>query len=438
MQKLNLPGPKAQEILVQDRKHVSPSYPRAHPLVMSHGKGTEIWDVDGNRFLDFASGIAVVGTGHAHPKVVKAIQDQAEKFVHISSDFYHSTWADLSQKLSDIAPFSEDAGVFLSNSGAECVEAAVKLARHHTGRSQFIAFLGAFHGRTMGALSFTASKSIYRSGFFPSMPGVYHVPYPDTYRPLLASRAGEDYGETVVRYIEEEILGRLVPPEDVAGVLVEPVQGEGGYVVPPPGFFPALRDLCDRHGILLIDDEVQAGMGRTGKMWAIEHFGVEPDIVTSAKGIASGVPLGATIARKSMMTWPEGAHGNTFGGNPLACASALATIDLLEDEFIQNAAEVGEYAKDALEEIQARHASIGQVRGLGLMIGIDFVSDQTTREPATAFRNRVENHAFEYGLVTLGCGKSTVRFAPPLSISKAEVDEGLQIFEHAISLTEKE
>ncbi len=431
-------GPNAQALVERDHKVVSPSYPRGYPFVMDHGKGTEVWDADGNQFLDFAAGIAVVATGHSHPQVVQAIQDQAEKFIHISSDFYHEKWVALSEKLSSIAPFEEEAAVFLTNSGTESVEAAIKLARLHTGRSQFIGFLGAFHGRTLGAVSFTASKPVYHRGFFPLMNGVIHAPFPDTYRPLLQPRFGEDYGQTVVRYIEEEILGRLAPPEDVAGILVEPIQGEGGYVVPEASFFPALRELCDRHDILLIVDEVQSGMGRTGKWWAIEHFGVEPDIVCSAKGIASGMPLGAMITRKSVMTWPKGAHGNTYGGNPISCAASLATIDLIEKGFLQNVVEVGQYAMDALEEIQMRHPSIGQVRGKGLMLGIDFVKDRQTREPDFDLRGRIEKLGFEHGLLLLGCGKSTIRLAPPLSISKSEIDEGLQIFDHVIGLAEKE
>lgn len=431
-------GPKGQSLIDRDQQVVSPSYPRGYPFVMDHGKGTEVWDADGNRFLDFAAGIAVVSTGHSHPQVVQAIQEQAEKFIHISSDFYHEKWVALSEKLNEIAPFEEDAAIFLTNSGTESVEAAIKLARLHTGRSQFIGFLGAFHGRTMGAVSLTASKPVYHRGFFPLMNGVLHAPYPDPYRPLLQSRPGEDYGQTVVRYIEEELLGRLAPSEDVAGILVEPIQGEGGYVVPEASFFPALRELCDRHGILLIADEVQSGMGRTGKWWAIEHFGVEPDIVCSAKGLASGMPLGAIITRKSVMTWPKGSHGNTYGGNPISCAASLATIDLLEKGFIQNATEVGQYAMDALEEIQMRHPSIGQVRGKGLMLGIDFVKDRKTHEPDGALRDRIEQLGFKYGMLLLGCGKSTIRMAPPLSISKAEIDEGLQIFDHVIGLAEKE
>lgn len=438
MPKLNTPGPKAQAIIERDHKVVSPSYPRAADLVISHARGSEIWDVDGNRYLDFVAGIAVNSTGHSHPKVVKAIQEQAEKFLHISSDYYHSLWVETAEKLSEIAPFSEPAVSFLTNSGTESVEAAIKLARHHTGRSNFIGFLGAFHGRTMGSVSFTASKALYHKGFYPLMGGVTHVPYPDPYRPMLASKPGEDYGETVVRYIEEQILGRLHAPEEVAGILVEPIQGEGGYVVPAPGFFPALRALCDKHGILLIVDEVQSGVGRTGKWWAIEHFGVEPDIVCSAKGIASGVPFGAMIARQSVVTWPMGAHGNTYGGNPLACAASLATIDLIENEYMANAVEIGAHMMDALEEIQMRHPKIGKVRGKGMMIGVELVEDPETKKPAKHLRDRTEELAFEHGLVVMGCGPSTIRMAPPLCLTQAEADEGLTIFEEALTLAEKE
>ena len=434
----NVPGKNGSALIERDSVVVSNSYPRAYPLVMDHGKGCEVWDVDGNRFLDFAAGIAVNSTGHSHPKVVQAIQAQAEKFLHISSDFYHEEWVKLSENLAGIAPFKEDARVFLANSGTEAVEAAIKLARYHTGRTGFVGFLGGFHGRTMGSLAFTASKAKYKRGFGPVMDGVIHAPYPDVYRPLLASRPGEPYGKTVVRYIEEEIFGRLMPAEEVAGIIIEPIQGEGGYIVPPPEFFPALREVCDKYGILLIADEVQAGMGRTGKWWAIEHFGVEPDIVTSAKGIASGVPLGAMIARDSIMTWPPGAHGNTYGGNPIACAAANATFELISEEYMANAAAVGEYTLDALAEIQTRHPSIGDVRGRGLMIGIDFVKDKATREKAGALRDRVADLAFERGLITLGCGENVIRVSPPLSISTSEIDEGLKVFEEAITVAEKE
>lgn len=432
-----LPGPKAKAIIDRDKKVISPSYPRDYPFVMDHGKGTEVWDVDGNRFLDFAAGIAVTSTGHSHPKVVKAIQDQAEKFIHISSDFYHEPWVALGEKLNSIAPFEEEAVSFMSNSGTESVEAAIKLARYYTGRTQFIGFLGGFHGRTMGSLSFTASKPRYRQGFYPLMNGVTHVPYPDPYRPVLQSRPGEYYGETVVRYIEEQILDRVLPHQEVAGILVETIQGEGGYVVPAPGFYPALRELCDKYQILMIVDEVQSGMGRTGKWWAIEQFGVEPDIVCVGKGIASGVPLGAVIARKSLMTWTRGTHGNTFGGNPIACSAALATLGLIEDEFLSNAAEVGEYTLDVLKEIMSRHQSIGEVRGIGLMIGVEFVKDRETGEPDDELRDHIIHLAYSHGLLLLGCGKSTIRIAPPLNVSSSEIDEGLKIFEEVISFAEQ-
>jgi len=435
---MRLPGPRARAIIERDQMVISPSYPRSHPFVMDHGKGTEIWDVDGNRFLDFAAGIAVTSTGHSHPKVVQAIQEQAEKFLHISSDFYHEKWVLLGEKLDEIAPFKEDAISFMTNSGTESVEAAIKLSRYHNGCTQFIGFLGAFHGRTMGSLSFTASKPIYREGFYPMVGGVTHVPFPNPYRPVLQSRPGEDYGETVVRYIEEQILGKLLPHEDVAAVLVETIQGEGGYIVPAPGFFPALRELCDRYDILMIVDEVQSGMGRTGKWWAIEHFGVEPDIVCVGKGVASGIPLGAIIARKHVVTWPYGSHGNTYGGNPLACVAALATIDLIQQAYMQNAADQGEYTLDALEEIKTRHSSIGDVRGLGLMIGVEFVKDRETKEAYPDLRDRILDFAYERGLIALGCGRSSIRITPPLSVTRGEMDEGITILEEAITLAERE
>ena len=436
MKIMNLPGPKAREIIKRDYEVISPSYPRGYPFVMDHGKGTEVWDVDGNRFLDFAAGIAVVSTGHSNPKVVKAIQEQAEKFIHISSDFYHENWVKLGEKINEIAPFQEDAVSFMTNSGTESVEAAIKLARYHTHATEFIGFLGAFHGRTMGAVTFTASKPLYHRDFYPLMSGVVHAPYPDPYRPLLESRPGEDYGVTVVRYIEEQILGHLLPPEDVAGILVEPIQGEGGYVIPSPGFFPALRELCDRHKILLIVDEVQSGMGRTGKWWAVEHFGVEPDIVCSAKGIASGVPLGVMFAKKHIVDWPKGAHGNTYGGNPISCAAALATIDLIENGYMQNATEMGDYTRKILEEMMSRHPSIGQVRGLGLMIGLDFVKDRLTREPDFKLRDLVVDHAFLHGLLLLGCGSSVIRIAPPLNVTRSEIDEAMEILDEAFRISE--
>jgi len=437
MQPMNLPGPKTREMLERDSAVISPSYPRDYPFAMDHGKGSWLWDVDGNRFLDFMAGIAVNSTGHSHPEVVKAIQEQAEKFLHISSDFYHIKMIELGEKLNEIAPMQESAVTFMTNSGTEAIETALKLSRYHTGRTNFVGFTGGFHGRTMGAVTMTASKSLYHRGFYPLMNGVLHAPFPNPYRPILERKHGEDYGETVVRYIEEQLFRQVVPAEEVAGILVEPIQGEGGYIVPPAGFFPALRALCDKYGILLIADEVQSGMGRTGKWWAIENFGVEPDIFTSAKGIASGVPLGACVARHTIMTWERGSHGNTYGGNPLACAAALKTIELLEREYIQNAAEVGQYALDALAEMAVRHPSIGEVRGIGMMIGVEFVTDKASKEPADKLRDAVVHNAFERGLLLLGCAKSVIRIAPPLSMSKAEMDEGLKIFEESLSLAEK-
>ncbi len=438
MQPGNLPGPKARVIIERDEAVISPSYPRAYPFVMEKGRGTEVWDVDGNRFLDFAAGIAVVSTGHSNPRVVRAIQEQVEKFIHISCDFYHSTWVELAEKFDQIAPFEEDAVSFMTSSGTESVEAAIKLARYHTGRTQFIGFLGGFHGRSYGSLSFTASKPVYHEGFYPLMNGVIHIPFPNPSRPVLQSLPGEDCGETVVRYLEEQILGKLLPARDLAGIVVEPIQGEGGYIIPTPAFFLALRELCDRYGILLIADEVQSGMGRTGKWWAIEHFGVEPDIFCIGKGVASGIPLGAMVARKSVVTWPKGAHGNTYGGNPVACTAALASIDLIEDQYMQNASEVGKYTLDALEEIRVRHSSIGEVRGIGLMIGVEFVEDQEFKKPAHDLSERVVDLAFERGLLTLGCGESAIRISPPLSVSRSEIDEGLAIFEEAITKAERE
>ena len=438
MEPMKLPGPKAQRMIERDQAVISLSYPRDYPFVMDYGKGTEVWDVDGNRFLDFMGGIAVVSTGHTNPKVVKAIQEQAEKFIHISSDFYHENWVALGEKLDEIAPFEEQATSFMTNSGTEAVEAAIKLARYNTDRTNFIGFTGAFHGRTMGAVTFTASKTAYHGGFYPLMNGVVHAPFPDPYRPILERKSGEDYGEAVVRYIEEQILDHILPPDEVAGVLVETIQGEGGYIIPPEGFYPALRKLCDKYGILMIVDEVQSGMGRTGKWWAIEHYGVEPDMFTTAKGIASGMPLGACVARRSVMDWTKGTHGNTYGGNPIACAASLATIELIENQYMENAATIGQYTTDALSEIMQRHPSIGDVRGKGLMIGVEFVKDRETKEPAKELTERIIHRAFERGLLMLSCSKSVIRVAPPLSISKSEVDEGLHILEEAINLAEKE
>jgi 4-aminobutyrate aminotransferase len=436
--RLNVPGPNARAILERDRKFISPSYPRDYPFVMDHGAGTEVWDVDGNRYLDFAAGIAVCATGHCHPDVVRAIQQQAEKFIHISSDFYHEKWVKLGEELDRIAPMKEDALCFMTNSGAEAVEAAIKLARYHTGRSRFIGFHGGFHGRTMGALSFTSSKAVQRRGFSATMPGVTLVPFPNSFRPRLQYDASrEDYGIACVNYIENVIFTYECPPEEVAAILVEPIQGEGGYVVPPDSFFPRLRQLCDKYGILLIADEVQSGMGRTGKWWAIQNWNTEPDIVCIAKGVASGMPLGAMVARKSVMDWPAGAHGNTYGGNPLSCAAAIETIRLLDECFIENAKDTGDYALDILGEMAVRHPSMGEVRGKGLMIGVEFVKDKSTRERGVEVRDSVIHNGFEHGLLLLGCGRNTIRLTPPLCVTHAQIAEGLEIFEHAITQAER-
>ena len=433
-----LPGLKAQEWVQRDSAAMSPSLTRGYPFVMARGKGSEVWDVDGNRFIDMNATIAVTATGHAHPAVVEAIQRQAGQFIQYAmTDFYTPQTIELAEQLNRLRPMREDTQVFFTNSGTETVEAAIKLARYHTGRPNFIGFLGAFHGRSMGSLSFTASKTTQREGFSPTMPGVTHVPFCYPYRPILASRNGEEYGDTVVDYIENVVFRQLMAPGDVAAILIEPIQGEGGYIVPTPKFLPRLRELCDRHGILLIADEVQSGMGRTGKWWAVEHWGVEPDILLSAKGIASGMPLGAMIARKRVMSWKPGSHGNTFGGNPLSCAAALATIDVIEREgLLQHAAEMGEYIMDALAEIQMRHPTIGDVRGKGLMIGVEFVLDKTTKEPAHDLSEDVALRAFNKGVLLLPCGVSTIRLSPALNIPRHLVDEALAIFEEAITEAE--
>jgi 4-aminobutyrate aminotransferase len=397
---------------------------------MDYGRGAEVWDVDGNRFIDFAAGIAVTSTGHAHPQVVQAIKDAADNFLHISSDFYHELQVRLGEKMDEIAPMTEPAMTFFTNSGTESVEGAIKLARLVTGRQRFIGFLGGFHGRSMGSLAFTASKYTQQAGFFPTMPGVTHVPYPNNYRPVLA---GNDQGEAVLNYIENVLFKHNVPAKEVAGILIEPIQGEGGYIVPTDSFMPGLRELCDRHGILLIADEVQSGIGRTGKMFAVEHWGVEPDIITTAKGIASGMPIGTVTARKSIMEqWPRGAHGNTYGGNPLCCAAALATIDLVQEAYMANAARMGAYLLDKMKDMAGRYPIIGQVRGKGLMIGMEFVTDPVSKEPADEFVADVICEAFYNGLLLLPCGVSTIRLMPPLMLTRDLADEAMQILDESI------
>ncbi|HYM43241.1 MAG TPA: acetyl ornithine aminotransferase family protein [Steroidobacteraceae bacterium] len=424
-----LPGPKAQALIARDRPVTTPSYPRDYPFVMAKGRGAEAWDVDGNRFLDFMSGIGVASTGHAHPKVVQAIKDAADDFLHISSDYWHERMTRLAERINQLAPVGEPSQMLICQSGTESVEGALKLARYVTGRPRFIGFLGGFHGRTMGALAFTSSKVTQQAGFFPTMPGVTHVPYPNPYRPLFA---GADQGRAVLDYIEM-LFQHNVPPGEVAAIVVEPIQGEGGYLVPPDSFLPGLRALCDRHGILLVFDEVQCGIGRSGRMFASQHWGVTPDIMTLAKGLASGLPMGLVVARRPIMEkWKRGAHGNTFGGNPLCCAAALATLELVENEYAANAATVGEYFMGRLKELQQRFPAIGEVRGKGLMIGMELITDRTTRAPAKALCDAVLTRAFHNGLLLLSCGQSTVRFIPPLMINRAHVDEAMTLLETSL------
>lgn len=432
--KSDLPGPKARALMARDAEVISPSYPREYPFVMSHGRGTEVWDVDGNRFLDFAAGIAVCTTGHAHPRVVAAIQSAAERFLHISSDWWHEGMVRLAERLAAVAPFGpakeHGAMSFFCQSGTEAVEGALKLARSVTGRPRFLGFIGSFHGRTMGALAFTSSRATQVAGFFPMMPGVTHVPYPNPLRPLFA---GADQGQAVLDYIEHVLFSGPVPPGEVAAVLIEPIQGEGGYLVPPEGFLAGLRALCDRHGILLIFDEVQSGVGRTGKMFACEHWGVAPDIVTLAKGLGSGLPIGAVVARRALMAqWPRGAHGNTYGGNPIACAAALATLELVEESLLANAAAMGEHFMARLTALAGRFDCVAEVRGRGLMIGLELVEDRASMKPARALVDALTARAFENGLLLLSCGRSTVRFMPPLGVTREEIDEALVILERSL------
>src|SRR5438132_10272682 len=425
-----LPGPNARALMAPDRAVSSPSSPRDDPFVMARGRGVEAWDVDGNRFLDFAAGIAVCSTGHAHPKVVQAIKDATDDFLHISSDYWHERMTRLGERINSLAPMREPVQVLVCQSGTESVEGALKLARYVTGRPRFIGFLGGFHGRSMGSLSFTASKYTQQAGFFPTMPGVTHVPYPNVYRPLFA---GADQGRAVLDYIENVLFATNVPASEVAAILVEPIQGEGGYLVPPDGFLAGLRQLCDRHGILLILDEVQSGVGRSGKMFACQHWKVQPDIMTLAKGLGSGLPIGLVVAKKTIMQqWKPGAHANTYGGNPLCCAAALVTLDLIEREYAANAEKVGAYFMDRLRELQSRHQVIGEVRGKGLMIGMELVSDRASRQPCKTSCHTVITRAFHRGLLLLSCGQSTVRFMPPLMVSVAEVDEAMTLLEAAL------
>jgi len=429
-----LPGPRARQIIERDKKVISPSYTRSYPLVASRGEGAIVEDVDGNRFLDFNAGIAVVATGHCHPKVVEAIQRQAAQLVHMSgTDFYYENMVALAEKLAALAPGGGERRVSFGNSGTEAVEAALKLARYSTGREKFIAFLGAFHGRTMGSLSLTASKPVQRRGFSPLVPGVHHIPYAYCYR-CAYGKSPDSCAVECAKVIEDQLVKTIVPADEVAAIVVEPVQGEGGYIVPPQKFFDELARIAKRFGMLLVFDEVQSGMGRTGKMWAAEHFGASPDILAVAKGIASGLPLGATVARADLMTWPPGAHASTFGGNPVACAAALATIELLEKELVANAAQMGAYIMGRLREWPARFPVVGEVRGLGLMIGIELVRDRQTRERAPAVRNRVLELAFERGLLVLGAGENSIRLCPPLVITRDQAAFAVDVLEECLKI----
>jgi 4-aminobutyrate aminotransferase len=432
--KTALPGPKAQELLQRDQRFMSPSYTRAYPLVVARGSGAVIEDVDGNLFLDFTAGIAVTSTGHCHPHVVAAIQDQATKLLHMSgTDFYYQPQIDLAQRLAETAPGTSPKRVFFTNSGAEALEAGLKLARWHTGRSRAIAFFGAFHGRTYGAMSLSGSKVVHRRGFAPLVPEIHHAPFP---RGCTECSINECL---CVDQIEDTLLRRTAPADEVAAIFVEPIQGEGGYRVPPAGFLPALRQLCDKYGMLLVVDEVQSGMGRTGKLWAVEHWGVEPDILCTAKGIASGMPLGAIIAKDQVMDWPSGSHASTFGGNPVSCRAALATFDLLEAGYIKNAAERGEQLRHGLRQLQAEHPDIiGEVRGLGLMTACDLIKEGDAAEPDPALREDVIQMCFRRGLLLLGAGESAIRFCPPLCITAEQVETALSILGNVLAERRKE
>lgn len=424
--KTDLPGPKAAAELARDAEYISQSYTRIYPLVVERGSGAVIEDVDGNLFLDFTAGIAVTNTGHCHPEVVAAIQDQAAKLLHMSgTDFYYRPEIDLAERLAKASPGPSPKKVFFCNSGAEAIEAALKLARWHTDRSRVIAFFGAFHGRTYGAMSLSGSKLVHRRGFSPLVPDVHHVPFP---RACPAGGCANGCG--LVKEIEDTIFKRVAPPDEVAAIFVEPIQGEGGYYPIPQGCMPALRKLCDQHGILLVLDEVQSGMGRTGKLFAVEHYGIEPDVICLAKGIASGLPLGAIVTKADVMDWPPGSHASTFGGNPVACRAALATLDLLDREYTRNAHERGEQLRVGLRELAAKHSVLANVRGLGLMTAVDILRDGS---PAPTIKEDVIQAAFRKGLLLLGCGESAIRFCPPLCVNAEQVATALRILDEVLA-----
>lgn len=437
-----LPGPRAAEIIARDEAVLSPSYTRGYPLVIERGEGAVITDVDGNRFLDFNAGIAVLAAGHAHPRLTQAIREQAERFLHYSgTDFYYQNMVELAEKLAALAPIGGRKRVYFGNSGTEALEAAFKLSRYHfsqgegegRGRDKMIAFFGGFHGRTMGALSLTGSKSVQKKGFGPLVPGVHHIPYGYCYR-CAYGKQPETCAVECVKVIEETLIKHILPAEEIAAIVVEPIQGEGGYVVPPVKFFDELQTVARRHGILIIADEVQSGMGRTGKMWASEHFNLEPDMITIAKGIANGMPLSAVVARAGVMTWKPGAHASTYGGNPVAIASSLATIELLEEELIENAQVLGDFMLGRMRDWPRRFPVVGDVRGKGLMLGFELVADQVTKERAPQVRDRIEQLAFERGLLVLGAGQNSIRLCPPLVISRDQAEFALDTLEECLQL----
>ena len=432
-----LPGPKARQVIARDTQFISPSYTRGYPMVAKSGRGAMVEDVDGNLFLDFAAGIAVVSTGHCHPQVVEAIQRQAAELIHISgTDFYLPNMVDLAERLAAVAPGKEAKKVYFGNSGTEAIEAAIKLARYHTRRDKIIAFHGCFHGRTLGSLSLTASKAVQRKGFGALLAGVFHIPYPNSYRCPYGNPSPCTCVESAT-FLEREIFKRMVDPDEVAAIFIEPIQGEGGYVPAPKEFLVELQRICRKHGILLVCDEVQSGMGRTGKWWACDHAGIEPDILCVAKGIASGMPLSATIARASLMDWKPGAHASTFGGNPVSVAAALVTMDLLEAQYIENARRVGGFLMGRMADWPARHRIVGDVRGKGLMIGVEIVRDQKTKERAGDLREAIVDLAFEKGLLLLGAGENTIRIAPPLLVDEEQAAFAAQTLEACISEVEK-
>jgi 4-aminobutyrate aminotransferase len=432
-----LPGPKAKNIVERDAKFMSPSFTRDYPLVAKSGQGAMVEDVDGNVFLDFAAGIAVCSTGHCHPNVVAAIQKQAAELIHMSgTDFYYESLPYLAERLGKTVAGAEDKKVFFCNSGTEAIEGAIKLARYTTKRDKMIAFYGCFHGRTMGSLSLTASKSTQRKNFGALLGGIEHIPYPYAYR-CAHGHGPETCGEEILEQLENQIFKRLFDPAEVAGIIIEPIQGEGGYVPAPKFFLQELQRICRQHGIMLICDEVQSGMGRTGKMWAHEYAGIEPDILCSAKGIASGMPLGAIIARSSVMNWKPGAHGTTFGGNPVCLAAAIATLDLLESRLTANAKKIGDYIFSKTADWTKKFKIVGDVRGRGLMIGIEIVRDQRTKERAGDLRNEIVDMAFHKGLLILGAGENTIRLSPPLVIDEEQADFAVRTLEECIREAEK-